>query len=168
LRLTKEINKMKSAFPSSEETCMLAHLEHLYEQNRHRLAQPLYVRVTDAAGQIVKYEYYPEIIDEDVNLFRTSDSSEPLSFRLPVTIHVTDANGRCVEARLADLTSLPEWLYQLYPGADAHRQGNFVRKTGPTRKRWLAGAVECKTTPPTGRGRISTCPFPIANQSPAP
>jgi len=108
---------MKRALPSPEEICMLAHLEHLYEQNRHQLVQPLYVRVTDAAGQIVKYEYYPAIMDEDVDLFRTSDSTEPLSFRLPVTIHVTDANGRCAEARLADLTSLPEWLNQLYPGA---------------------------------------------------
>jgi hypothetical protein len=77
---------MKRALVSPEEIFMVAHLEHLYEQNRHQLIQPLYVRVTDAAGQIVEYEYYPEIIDEDVNLFRTSESTEPLSFRLPVTI----------------------------------------------------------------------------------
>jgi hypothetical protein len=107
---------MKSAFPSSEEICMLAHLEDLYEQNQHRLTQPLYVRVTDAAGKTTEYEYYPKT-DEDVNLFRTSNPTEPLSFRVPVTIHVTDANGTCVEATLADLASLPEWLYALYPGA---------------------------------------------------
>jgi hypothetical protein len=74
---------MKSAIPSLEEVIILAHGEQIYEQHRHRLVQPLYVKITDAAGQITEYEYYPEI-DQDLNTSRTSSSPETPSFRLPI------------------------------------------------------------------------------------
>ena len=52
-------------FRSFEEIRVLAYVEQLYEQHRHQLDEPLYVKVTDAVGKITEYEYWPES-DEDV------------------------------------------------------------------------------------------------------
>jgi hypothetical protein len=95
---------MKSSVPSFEEIRVLAHVEQLYEQYRHRLAQPLHVKVTDATGKITEYEYWPES-DEELNTFCTSASPESRSFRLPVMLRFTDAKGTRVEAGPTNLSA---------------------------------------------------------------
>jgi hypothetical protein len=88
------------------------------EQHRHRLVQPLHVKVADAAGKIAEYEYCPES-DEELNTFHASDSPESRSYRMPVLLHIIDAKGTCVEV-LTELAPLPEWLNIAYPeGAKA-------------------------------------------------
>ena len=91
---------MKNVFPSGEEVFLMAHVERFCEHHRAHLVQPLNVRVTDAAGEVTEYKYYPEI-DEDVNLLRISP--EPPRLSLPVVLSLTDTIGTCVETCLTDL-----------------------------------------------------------------
>lgn len=93
---------------------MFAQVEQLYEQHRDWLVQPLNVKVTDAAGKITEYEYWPES-DEELNTFRASVSTGSCSFRLPAMLHITDAKGTCAEAGPTELALLPEWLNIAYP-----------------------------------------------------
>lgn len=99
--------------PSLEEIGLLAHVEQLYEQHRHRLLQPLLVTVTDAGGEITEYEYRPES-QEELDMFRLSQPSPAQGFSFPVVLQIVDAHGRCVEATINDPRPLPEWLKIVY------------------------------------------------------
>src|ERR1700730_18637349 len=99
----------EDTFPSSDEIMVLGHVGQLYEQHRHRLVHPLQVKVTDADGKITEYEYHPES-HEDVNMFRLSASPESPSFRLPLRLQITDAEGTLIEATQTRLEPLPQWL----------------------------------------------------------
>ena len=81
---------------------LMAHIEGISAEQQ--FVSPVEVNVTDQDGKVWDFEYSPEW--DSADLLQVAPT-------LPVTLRLTDAEGKSVEIDITDLTLRPEWIKRL-------------------------------------------------------